>query len=220
MDYPPINNREDYLKEFRYKVGEKENKDDKQLEALKFALDIRKFEIELYWKRATYFWAFIAASFAGYFALINANSQHWKHILVVSVLGFLFSYCWYFVNRGSKFWQNNWERHVDYLEDELIGPLYKTVYKSKSINFFNPTSSFPISVSRINQSLSFLVSIIWTILVFGALHRSFPGICVLFIILIELISIAFLTLMVYYFGRSDLPIRSEDSAIFVNRGLK
>jgi tRNA A-37 threonylcarbamoyl transferase component Bud32 len=35
-------------------------------EALKQALDIRKFEIDLYWKRATYFWAFIAVSFAGY----------------------------------------------------------------------------------------------------------------------------------------------------------
>ena len=31
--------------------------------ALAYALDIRKFEIELYWKRGTYFWAFIAAAF-------------------------------------------------------------------------------------------------------------------------------------------------------------
>ena len=38
-------------------------------EALKAALDIRKFEIELYWKRAAYFWTLIAASFAGYGAV-------------------------------------------------------------------------------------------------------------------------------------------------------
>ena len=35
-------------------------------EALRFALEIRKFEIELYWKRGTYFWAFIAVAFAAY----------------------------------------------------------------------------------------------------------------------------------------------------------
>ncbi len=34
--------------------------------ALELALEIRKFEIELYWKRATYFWAFITIALAGY----------------------------------------------------------------------------------------------------------------------------------------------------------
>ena len=46
--------QEDFLKDFS---GEKRKK------ALKQVLDIRKFEIELYWKRATYFWTFIAAMF-------------------------------------------------------------------------------------------------------------------------------------------------------------
>ncbi|MEC0269369.1 hypothetical protein [Paenibacillus anseongense] len=219
MDYPPINNREDYLKSFRSGTDETTKKDDLQFEALKFALDIRKFEIDLYWKRATYFWAFIAASFAGYFALINANSQHWKHILIVSVLGFLFSYCWYFVNRGSKFWQNNWERHVDYLEDEWIGPLYKTVHKPRTINFLNPISAYPISVSKINQALSLLVSIIWMILISEALSRSFPYIDLGFIILIELTAIAIFTLMLFFLCRSALPLKNEDS-IFVTRELK
>ena len=38
----------------------------KKEKALDHALDIRKFEIELYWKRAAYFWTFIAATLAGY----------------------------------------------------------------------------------------------------------------------------------------------------------
>ena len=36
--------------------------------ALERALDIRKFEIDLYWKRAAYFWTFIAATLAGFIA--------------------------------------------------------------------------------------------------------------------------------------------------------
>ncbi len=37
--------------------------------ALERAIDIRKFEIDLYWKRAAYFWTFIAATSAGFFAI-------------------------------------------------------------------------------------------------------------------------------------------------------
>jgi hypothetical protein len=41
---------------------------EKSKKALDIALDTRKFEISLYWQRAAYFWALIAAAFAGYFA--------------------------------------------------------------------------------------------------------------------------------------------------------
>lgn len=57
--------------------------------ALKYAHDIRKFEIELYWKRATYFWTFIGAAFAGYFAIQKGGDT--SNIFVVSALGFVFS---------------------------------------------------------------------------------------------------------------------------------
>ncbi|HYJ44904.1 MAG: hypothetical protein ABWY66_02615 [Xanthobacteraceae bacterium] len=58
-------------------------------EALKQALENRKFEIELYWKRATYFWAFIAAAFAAYFVL-QGNSQNASMTYVVACLGLFF----------------------------------------------------------------------------------------------------------------------------------
>lgn len=53
-------------------------------------LDIRKFEIDLYWKRATYFWAFLAVTLAGYFTLraANINDDAKKDtLLIVSCLG-------------------------------------------------------------------------------------------------------------------------------------
>src|SRR5258708_36720775 len=63
-------------------------------EALKHALDIRKFEIELYWKRATYFWTLIAASFAGYFALQNveAAKRNESSIFIITCIGFVLSF--------------------------------------------------------------------------------------------------------------------------------
>ena len=97
--------------------------------ALQNAHDIRKFEIEMYWKRATYFWTFIAAALAAYGAIqLGQNVTARAHLfVVVGTLGFVFSFSWWCVNRGSKFWQENWEDHVDLLEDQTTGPLYKTV---------------------------------------------------------------------------------------------
>lgn len=39
--------------------------------AYKQAADIRKFEIDLFWKRGTYYWAFILAAFTAHFALLG-----------------------------------------------------------------------------------------------------------------------------------------------------
>src|ERR1035437_10498147 len=86
--------------------------------ALEHALDIRKFEIDLYWKRATYFWTLIAVAFAGYFVILGSQYMDEKKFmaLVVACIGFLFTFAWFQVNRGSKRWQENWENHVDMLE--------------------------------------------------------------------------------------------------------
>lgn len=103
--------------------------DTKAEKALEHALDIRKFEIGLYWQRAAYFWALIAVAFAGYFAILSAEHLCDKEYLayIVSCIGLLFTWAWFLVNRGSKYWQENWENHVDMLEDPITGPLYKTV---------------------------------------------------------------------------------------------
>jgi hypothetical protein len=131
--------------------------------ALSLALDIRKFEIELYWKRATYFWAFIAAAFAGYALTYKTATEHepWLSLLF-SALGLIFSVAWYLVNRGSKFWQNNWERHVDMLEDLTVGPLYKIVATSDEGNWLTAAGQY--SVSKINQLLSLFMTLIWVVL--------------------------------------------------------
>jgi hypothetical protein len=134
----------------------------RQVEALKTALDIRKFEIELYWKRATYFWTFIAASLAGYFLLQQrANDDSFDSTYVVTCLGFVFSLAWYFVNRGSKSWQRNWEIQVDLLEDEVMGPLYKTGLNRYATEFSDITAGYPFSPSNINQLLGLFVTVVW-----------------------------------------------------------
>ncbi|UFS71766.1 hypothetical protein LPW11_06120 [Geomonas sp. RF6] len=146
----------------------------KAKEALGHALDIRKFEIELYWKRATYFWALIAVAFAGYFAILGSEHLIDKQYLayIVSCVGILFTWAWFLVNRGSKYWQENWENHVDMLEDVVTGPLYKTVlYRPQEENLTEKyfTGPLPVSASKSNQWVSLFTVCIWVILIIHAL---------------------------------------------------
>ena len=157
----------------------KEAFSEKEEDALKHALDTRKFEIELYWKRAAYFWTFIAAALAAY-GVIQASehilSPKKEHLSVlVGVLGLVFSFAWRAVNRGSKHWQENWENHVALLEDGVIGPLYKTVFERpsdaglKKVKRFL-TGPFKYSVSKINQLVSLFVICVWVVLIGEALN--------------------------------------------------
>ena len=177
--------------------------------ALENALDIRKFEIDLYWKRATYFWTFIAATLAGYFAIQAASIGNKQDLSVVlSCLGIVFSFAWLCVNRGSKQWQENWEKHVDMLEDAITGPLYKVVLtrnspkncKEKGIHYI--TGPSPFSVSKINQIISLYVTALWICLLIYSLpdfdrNATFDG---FYCVLIAISAIA--CILFVWLGRS------------------
>lgn len=123
----------------------------KWISAYNTAADTRKFEIELFWKRSTFFWAFIAAIYTAYFhVLINIyKNVHGAFALVVlSALGLFFCVSWYFASMASKHWQENWESHIDLLEDDITGPLFKTHSSEQSY-----------SVSKIAITAGLVVSV-------------------------------------------------------------
>ena len=127
--------------------------------AFEKAWAIRNFEIEMYWKRALYSWAFIASAFVAYFGLVNAVQRNaaaarsHPEIFVVVCLGFVLSLAWHLTNRGSRQWQRHWEAHVELLEDDFTGPLYKTVHLEKTY-----------SVSKLNDLVSAAVAFAWVLL--------------------------------------------------------
>ncbi|WP_432468259.1 RipA family octameric membrane protein [Agarivorans sp. Z349TD_8] len=155
-------NQNDYDKNFET--------DDSKSKKLKAAFeqvsDIRKFEIELYWKRATYFWALITVAFAGYFSILASEHMPNKFFLslIVSCVGFVFTFAWFLSSRGSKYWQENWENHLDLLENKVTGPLYKTLLeRPEHSNFVEKyvTGPMSVSVSKINQWVSVFVVFSW-----------------------------------------------------------
>jgi len=157
--------------------GKAPNGESIHVKALDRALDIRKFEIDLYWKRATYFWTFIGATLAGFVAIqASASANKVDLSVLICSLGIVFSFGWLCVNRGSKYWQENWENHVDMLEDHIQGPLYKVILSrgdpkgSSEWVIHLLTGPSPISVSKINQLISLFVTLMWV----GLLIYSLP----------------------------------------------
>jgi len=167
------------------------NPSDKSIKekALEIALDTRKFEIGLYWERAKYFWTLLGITFGAYIGnfLVLSNKetlggliQTQKLILsafipmIISALGIVLSWAWYCVNKGSKYWQENWENHVALLEDDYIGPLFKTLVEKteKDTNGKKTkektTDPIRYSVSKINILVSHFVFLIWILLGFYA----------------------------------------------------
>ena len=130
----------------------------KREKALNRAYELRSFEIEHYWKRATYFWAFQVAIFAAFGLLWrNTAACDWSLVTVaLSGFGVLTAFANSLSARGSKFWQENWEKHIDMLEDEIEGRLHKTVWLSEQ-------GKISFSVSRVNETLSDFFIVFWIV---------------------------------------------------------
>lgn len=122
--------------------------------ALSRAYELRSFEIELVWKRATYFFLSQAAVFAAFgYTLRDMVTIGLVIPGSLAVLGLATAWFGALSSIGSRFWQQNWEHHIDLLESELEGDLHKTVMKK--------AGQLSFSVSRSQMSLAFTLVLFW-----------------------------------------------------------
>jgi hypothetical protein len=157
---------DDLINDLTQNLNEKEASETIE-KLLEKAYDIRKFEIELYWKRATYFWGFLVATFAAYFLVTDKAKfgQRPELEAIVLCIGFIFSLSWYLVNRGSKYWQANWEKIIDTFEEKLKRPLYRINLNNNRNQYAHLFSRYPFSVSRINIIVSLFLTALWLLLI-------------------------------------------------------
>lgn len=140
------------------------------------AHDIRKFEIDLYWKRTTYVWTLIASLITVAGLLLAAYyrvdlDKEGKHALLglvasIAVLGVLITIIASKMIQGGEYWQKNWEYHVNLLEPLFSGRLYGTL-----IN----TSLKRYSISRLNKLLYFVILGVWLLLAEGIYFVVYPN---------------------------------------------
>jgi hypothetical protein len=220
MDTYKVLDTNQYYERFGIKYDEKKEKyfvkkkhRNKLQLAYEKAWETRNFEIDKFWTRATYFWGFIVLTFGGYISVITADPciKMPKNIdLYLLLLGLLFSITWWLNIKGSKRWQENWEMHIDTLEDFITGPLYKTVYSLKT----------PIySVSKLNELMSIAIILVWIGLIAEFLQNHIckdcaPDYSIIFSLLISiLLTIALIK------GYASGKVTSKEAG-FINRHEK
>lgn len=139
--------------------------DTAQYRALQRAHDLRRFEIENYWRRSTYFWGFQLAALAALAIARQSNALDGIILMAVAIFGMTTALTGVLTAKGSKFWQQNWEAHVDFLEDEIEGRLHKVA--------LSRDENLAPSVSRANERLLWALTIGW-ILIFitGAIYYA------------------------------------------------
>jgi hypothetical protein len=141
-------------------------------EAYKKAWECRDFEINKFWTRSAFFGGIIVIIFTGYTTLItnyqNPNLPKYLDFYLL-LLGYLFSLAWLLVIKGSKAWQENWEAHIDYLENFISGPLYKLVWLPRKYKYY--------SVSKINEVLAIITIFAWVGMIFQYLVTHY-NICI------------------------------------------
>jgi hypothetical protein len=141
---------------------------------LQIAHDMFKFETDGYWKRASYFWGFSVVAFTAYFLV--ADSSKFKDrpelLLTVNSLGLVFSFSWYMVNKGGKYWMNNWYFIIGAIEKSLGTPLY-SLKRTPKHSLFSPLGAYPISFTKINQMVCLYINAIWIGLIFIYLNKHY-----------------------------------------------
>ena len=149
--------------------GELDLNHDQRRAALARAHEIRRFEIELYWKRASYFWVLQAAVFAAVGFMWQSSEAATVPVMSVALaaLGLLTALAGWLSAKGSKFWQENWEHHIDMLEDEFEGRLHKTAYVGRD--------GLAWSVSGVNDRLALCFVAFWVVLFVATVGIANPS---------------------------------------------
>lgn len=124
-------------------------------------LDLRKFEIENFWKRTLFFWGTIALIYTGAF-----NAKLGEYQIIIPLIGLLFNIIFSLSTRGSKYWQEHWESIAVVFENELKFDLFKhdtqnLVNQNSKSKFTKP---YRFSVSKLTMLLSDLSVLLWIFL--------------------------------------------------------
>lgn len=128
------------------------NTKDKMKAALARAHEQRRFEIDNYWKRSTYLWAFQVVAFAAIAWMAQIDAAEFPILPFISAFGTVVSVSGVFMAKGSKFWKENWEAHIEILERDVEGSIYGVTLVKGDLGY---------SVSHINQRLLEAVAAGW-----------------------------------------------------------
>lgn len=135
-------------------------------------IDARNFHYENFNKWSLYFYAIIAALFAGYYSLHGQNEPideiiKWS----ILILGYIVSMCCYLSGKGYYYWEINWIKLIMHYEKQ-VWPLKKekSVYSifanEKGLsNYWCIIKGANISSSKLSLVVSFAITYAWAAMI-------------------------------------------------------
>ncbi|WP_039056424.1 hypothetical protein [Enterobacter sp. Bisph1] len=177
-------------------------------EAYKQALDTRKFEIELYWKRASFIWPVNGALLVliGIFAKLfydappDKRTEFLLAISVISLLGYLVSMISSGLSQSGKYWQENWEYHLDMLEPFFCGHLFKTHISRRPK---------PYSISELQDTINLIMLLLWILIFVVSISKISLTTWELLIIIVSAIVLIFYKLIHNPFRKKKWTINQK-----------
>ena len=133
------------------------------------ALQCRNMEIELFWKRSSFYWVFVGAALVAYGVLYDKNPQI---RIMIAAFGLLSSLAWFLGNIGSKWWIDNWEKKLGQYGRPIIGDLFDI--EDRPIDLFPGLPLRRFSVTRLAIFLSLFVCVLWCVIFAIELWSGLP----------------------------------------------
>jgi uncharacterized membrane protein YqgA involved in biofilm formation len=129
-------------------------------EILKYAVDTRKLELQLFWTRSLFFWGFIAAAFIAYG--VSMREPNGNIALLTACFGSVCSLAWTLINRANTYWRDVWNKKVDSVDKKVLGRhLFGEQEDIKLTWLWGPLD---YSMTRLTTALSDFTVIVWIIL--------------------------------------------------------
>lgn len=153
-----------------------ENKKLTRKERYEFLINARNFHYDNFNKWMTYFYVAIGALFVGYYTIASSENMDTEKLILIT-LGYITSLFWYWSSKGYYFWNINFITLVNDCEKNTLKlKKKKRVYfvfanKKTQNNYLNPISGANISTSKIAILFSFVISIVWNILLLEKLKE-------------------------------------------------
>lgn len=145
-------------------------------ERYEFLINARNFHYDNFNKWMTYFYVAIGTLFIGYYTIAsNPNMSAEKLILIT--LGYVTSLFWYWSSKGYYFWNINFITLINDCEKSTLKLKKKecvySVFANKKTqnNYLSPISGANISTSKIAILFSFVISIVWSVLLLEKLKE-------------------------------------------------
>ena len=167
-------------------------------------LELRKFEIDNFWKRTLFFWGALAVILLTYFKSKIGD----EHLVFISLIGILYTFIFSLSIRGSKYWQEHWEVQAKEFKDDI--KLFDEITTPTMVSKF--TFPYRFSVSKLTMLLSDLTVLMWVMFwikdVFflvkrGALKFEFSlnssiDYFTLAVVLFHLVLVVYMSVFLYY----------------------